>query len=135
RRKLTPTCSSLGPSTDVVCACPDSRRSARNALRNPSPPVWIMVLPAVEWRWRWAPHCSSSSRSQGSGDMPRRVNDLRGLAEVSRVLLLGAVQKRPGSRLKELAAEVGLHINTARDHLRVLVDEGFICLRAESTGA
>src|SRR5699024_2007008 len=40
--------------------------------------------------------CSSSSRSQGSGDMPRRVNDLRGLAEVSRVLLLGAVQKHPG---------------------------------------
>ena len=66
--------------------------------------------------------------------MPRRVNDLRGLAEVSRVLLLGAVQKHPGSRLKDLAAEVGLHINTARDHLHVLVDEGFICQRAESSG-
>lgn len=67
--------------------------------------------------------------------MPRRVNDFRGLAEVSRVLLLGAVQNHPGSRLKQLAEEVGLHINTARDHLRVLVDEGFICLQPESTGA
>lgn len=67
--------------------------------------------------------------------MPRRVNDYRGLAEVSRVLLLGAVQNHPGSRLKELANEVGLHINTARDHLRVLIDEGFIFLQPESTGA
>ena len=67
--------------------------------------------------------------------MPRRVNDYRGRAEVSRVLLLGAVQNHPGSRLKELANEVGLHINTARDHLRVLIDEGFIFLQPESTGA
>ena len=66
--------------------------------------------------------------------MPRRVNDYRGLAEVSRVLLLGAVQNHPGSRLRELADEVGLHINTARDHLRVLIDEGFIYLHPESTG-
>lgn len=66
--------------------------------------------------------------------MPRRVNDFRGLAEVSRVLLLGAVQNRPGSRLKELAEEAGLHINTARDHLRVLIDEGFVYLQSESTG-
>lgn len=66
--------------------------------------------------------------------MPRRVNDFRGLAEVSRVLLLGTVQNHPGSRLKTLADEVGLHINTARDHLRVLIDEGFIYLQPESTG-
>lgn len=66
--------------------------------------------------------------------MPRRVNDFRGLAEVSRVLLLGAVQNRPGSRLKELADEVGLHVNTTRDHLKVLIDEGFIYLQPESTG-
>ena len=67
--------------------------------------------------------------------MPRRVNDFRGLAEVSRVLLLGAVQNHPGSRLKELADEAGLHINTACDHLRVLVDEGFVYLQSESTGS
>lgn len=66
--------------------------------------------------------------------MPRRVNDFRGLSEVSRVLLLGAVQEHPGSRLKELAERVGLHINTARDHLRILVDEGFVSLEPESTG-
>lgn len=66
--------------------------------------------------------------------MPRRVNDFRGLAEVSRVLLLGTVQNHPGSRLKELAEEAGLHINTARDHLRVLIDEGFLYLQSESTG-
>lgn len=67
--------------------------------------------------------------------MPRRVNDFRGLSEVSRVLLLGAVQKHPGSRLKELAGEVDLHINTARDHLRILIDEGFVSLQPESTGS
>lgn len=66
--------------------------------------------------------------------MPRRVNDFRGLAEVSRVKLLGAVQKRPGSRLKELADEVGLHVNTARDHLRILIEEGFVCLEPAATG-
>lgn len=67
--------------------------------------------------------------------MPRRVNDYRGLAEVSRVLLLEAVQRHSGSRLKELAEDVGLHINTARDHLNVLIDEGFVCLEQVSTGS
>jgi predicted ArsR family transcriptional regulator len=66
--------------------------------------------------------------------MPRRVNDYRGLAEVSRLLLLGAVQNHPGTRLKELADEVGLHINTARDHLNVLIDEGFVYLQPDLTG-
>src|SRR5699024_7135819 len=98
------------------------------------PEVWKLVLPAVEWRWRWAPRCSSSSRSQGSGDMPRRVNDLRGLAEVSRVLLLGGVQKHPGSRLKELAAVAGRHTTAPRVQLHVLVDEGVNCQRAEPSG-
>ncbi|SMX98498.1 Predicted transcriptional regulator, ArsR family [Brevibacterium sp. 239c] len=67
--------------------------------------------------------------------MPRRVNDYRGLAEVSRVLLLGAVQEHPGSRLKELAEHVRLHSNTARDHLRILVEEGLVSLEPESTGS
>ncbi|SDS05529.1 Predicted transcriptional regulator, ArsR family [Brevibacterium siliguriense] len=66
--------------------------------------------------------------------MPRRVNDYRGPAEVSRVLLLGAVQNHPGSRCKGLADEVGLHTNTARDHLRVLVEEGLVYLQPESPG-
>lgn len=58
--------------------------------------------------------------------MPRRTTDFRGLAETSRVRLLGAVQDAPGSTLKELAGRTGLHVNTARDHLKTLVQEGLV---------
>lgn len=63
------------------------------------------------------------------------MSDYRGLADSSRVRLLGAVQLRPGSTLKELATHVGLHVNTARDHLRALEQEGFVASRRLSTGA
>lgn len=60
--------------------------------------------------------------------MPRRVTDFRGLAETSRVRLLGAVQDAPGSTLKELVDRTGLHLNTARDHLGRLADEGLVAV-------
>lgn len=62
------------------------------------------------------------------------MSDFRGLAESSRVRLLGAVQTRPDSTLKELADQVGLHVNTVRDHLRALEHEGFVLSRRLATG-
>jgi|SRR5690625_1322589 len=58
--------------------------------------------------------------------MPRRVTDYRGLTESSRLKLLHAVQRQPGQDLKSLAAAADIHVNTARDHLRVLEDEGLL---------
>ncbi|NLH69413.1 MAG: helix-turn-helix domain-containing protein [Brooklawnia sp.] len=63
------------------------------------------------------------------GAMPRRMTDFRGLAESSRVRLLGAVQQAPGSTLKELADRTGLHVNTARDHLTALANEGLVSVQ------
>lgn len=40
--------------------------------------------------------------------------------------LLQAIQRGPGRRVNELAEECGIPLNTARDHLRVLEDEGLI---------
>lgn len=67
--------------------------------------------------------------------MPRRIEDYRGLAELSRLKLLYAVQRRPGRRLPELAEEAGVHVNTARDHLRILEDEGLVSSRPVATGS
>lgn len=66
--------------------------------------------------------------------MPRRVEDYRGLTEESRVRLLHAVQRQPARSLKALAHEADLHINTARDHLRVLEAEGFVHSAPVDTG-
>lgn len=66
--------------------------------------------------------------------MPRRIKDYRGLTEESRVHLLHAVQRHPGQALKDLATEAGVHINTARDHLRVLEAEGFLISAPVDTG-
>ncbi|GAA4114900.1 helix-turn-helix domain-containing protein [Enteractinococcus coprophilus] len=66
--------------------------------------------------------------------MPRRVTDYRGLTEGSRLKLLHAIQRRPGQTLKALAAAAEIHINTARGHLRVLEDEGFITATPVDTG-
>ncbi|GAA2027416.1 hypothetical protein GCM10009720_03950 [Yaniella flava] len=66
--------------------------------------------------------------------MPRRVKDYRGLTEESRVRLLHAVQRKPGQALKDLAVEADVHINTARDHLRVLEAEGFLVSTPVDTG-
>ena len=66
--------------------------------------------------------------------MPRRVEDYRGLTQVSRLRLLRAVQREPGRLLQDLAVEAGVHINTARDHLRVLEEEGLIVSAPVETG-
>src|SRR5699024_5796761 len=66
--------------------------------------------------------------------MPRRVKDFRGLTEESRVRLLHAVQRHPGQALKDLASEAEVHLNTARDHLRVLEAEGFVVSAPVDTG-
>lgn len=66
--------------------------------------------------------------------MPRRVGDFRGLTHLSRLRLLHAVQRLPGRRLAELAAEAGLHPNTAREHLAVLENEGLVESRRLVTG-
>lgn len=66
--------------------------------------------------------------------MPRKITDYRGLTEGSRLKLLHAVQRAPGQLLKDLAAAADLHINTARDHLRVLEEEGFLVAVPVETG-
>lgn len=66
--------------------------------------------------------------------MPRRVTDYRGLTEGSRLKLLHAIQRQPGQTLKALAEAAEIHVNTARDHLRVLEDEGFITATPIDTG-
>ena len=58
--------------------------------------------------------------------MPRRVEDYRGLTQLSRLRLLRAIQVTPDCTLNDLVAETGLHANTIREHLQVLEDEGLI---------
>lgn len=58
--------------------------------------------------------------------MPRRAHDFRGLTQPRRLLLLRAIQQDPGRRAAALAEESGIPLNTVRDHLRVLEDEGLI---------
>ncbi|MGU3643942.1 helix-turn-helix domain-containing protein [Microbacterium sp. C23T] len=58
--------------------------------------------------------------------MPRRAHDFRGLTQPRRLQLLHAIQRVPGRRAGELASESGIPLNTVRDHLRVLEDEGLI---------
>ncbi|QUY62784.1 helix-turn-helix domain-containing protein [Gulosibacter molinativorax] len=53
---------------------------------------------------------------------------------MSRLRLLHAVQRRPGRLLKDLAADAGIHINTAREHMRVLEDEGLVASAPVETG-
>lgn len=69
--------------------------------------------------------------------MPRRAHDFRGLTQPRRLRLLRIVQEKPGRSARALAQESGIPLNTARDHLRVLEDEGLIrseTLRAGTRG-
>ena len=66
--------------------------------------------------------------------VPRRVDDYRGLTQRSRVLLLHAVQRAPGRLIHDLAVETGLPVNTARDHLRILEQEGLVASAPVETG-
>lgn len=67
--------------------------------------------------------------------MPRRTTDYRGLTEINRVRILGVIQDHPDLTLKALAEAVGLHVNTTRDHLGVLIDEGFVSSRPRPCGS
>lgn len=62
------------------------------------------------------------------------MEDFRGLTQRSRLRLLHAVQRVPGRVLQQLAEETGLPLNTARDHLRVLEDEGLVARAPVETG-
>lgn len=66
--------------------------------------------------------------------MPRRAHDYRGLTQLSRLRLLRAIQRTPGLLLSELAEIAELHTNTAREHLRVLEDEGLVRSETQPTG-
>ena len=66
--------------------------------------------------------------------MPRRVEDFRGLTQVSRLRLLQAVHGEPGRQLRALADAADVHVNTARDHLRVLEEEGLVVRAPVETG-
>lgn len=66
--------------------------------------------------------------------MQRRLRDHRCLTHLSRLRLLHAVQRIPGRRLKAIADEASLHVNTARDHLRALEVEGLIRSTSVSSG-
>lgn len=58
--------------------------------------------------------------------MPRPMHAHRGLAQASRLEVAYLVMERPGISLAELSHATGLHANTLRDHVRVLVTEGII---------
>ena len=58
--------------------------------------------------------------------MPRPMHAHRGLAQASRLEVAYLVMERPGISLAELSEETGLHANTLRDHVRVLIAEGII---------
>lgn len=62
-----------------------------------------------------------------SRHMPRRAHDFRGLTQPRRLQLLHAIQQTPGRSAGELAEQCGIPLNTVRDHVRVLEDEGLIC--------
>jgi predicted ArsR family transcriptional regulator len=66
--------------------------------------------------------------------MPRRAHDFRGLTQPRRLRLLYAIQQTPGRRAGALAEESGIPLNTVRDHLRVLEDEGLIRTETQRSG-
>lgn len=68
-------------------------------------------------------------------DMPRRAHDFRGLTQPRRLLLLRVIQERPGLAAGALAQESGIPLNSVRDHLRVLEDEGLIRNETRREGA
>ncbi|GAA1778533.1 helix-turn-helix transcriptional regulator [Agromyces lapidis] len=55
----------------------------------------------------------------------------RTLSSYSRVALLHLLQQQPAQTVVELAAAVGLHHNTTREHLQRLVDDGFVTATPE----
>jgi len=66
--------------------------------------------------------------------MPRSIHAHRGLAQLSRLVIADAIMQQPGLGLAQLADATGLHENTLRDHVRVLVDEGVLRAETEHRG-
>lgn len=66
--------------------------------------------------------------------MPRQAHDFRGLTQPRRLRLLDSIQRNPGRAAGMLSAETGIPLNTVRDHLRVLQDEGLIRSETQHTG-
>lgn len=66
--------------------------------------------------------------------VPRRVDDFRGLTQPNRMRLLRSLQREPDRTAQSLATEFDLPVNTVRDHLKVLEDEGFVTRRSVHTG-
>lgn len=63
--------------------------------------------------------------------MPRRADAHRGLAHLSRIRVLDEIHRESGLSLAELSRRTNLHENTLRDHVQVLVDEGFVVAEPE----
>ena len=62
----------------------------------------------------------------------RRVSAYRALASDKRVSMLHALQRSDSPLgVDELAAAVGLHVNTAREHLERLIESGFVASERE----
>ncbi|HEY3437774.1 MAG TPA: helix-turn-helix domain-containing protein [Actinotalea sp.] len=62
----------------------------------------------------------------------RRVSAYRTLASESRVEILHVLQQHEGPlTVDEVGVAVGLHVNTAREHLDRLVESGFVAREAE----
>lgn len=78
--------------------------------------------------------CRGRATPGDDGEVPRRTSDFRGLADASRVRVLGAVQASPGCGIRALADRVGLHVNTVREHLQTLEREGFVYREVLPTG-
>jgi predicted ArsR family transcriptional regulator len=66
--------------------------------------------------------------------MPRRAHDFRGLTQPRRLRLLRHIQLHPGHTAAALAQECDMPLNTARDHLRVLEEEGLIVSETRRAG-
>jgi predicted ArsR family transcriptional regulator len=58
--------------------------------------------------------------------VPRPTHAYHGLSQPSRLLIAYVVMRRPGLGLEELSEHTGLHENTVREHIGVLVDEGIL---------
>lgn len=58
--------------------------------------------------------------------MPRHTHAYRSLTQPARLHLLREIQRRPGVLAEDLADRLGSPLNTVRDHLKVLLDEGLI---------
>lgn len=64
----------------------------------------------------------------------RYRGSVKTLSAISRVNLLRELQLHGPQTIAELATATGLHHNTAREHLHLLIDAGFVQARPEPVG-